>query len=343
MIVPDNFRFYPLNKNNLNGATKVNESLLEDLNKKISKIHGIGIDKNFFRSIYAICGKRENRKKFLVSEKILISVPGHSGFLAFFLSKLCSKEVFFIAHNAEFLHRVEWAQNSKGLIRKFKFRYRAVKGIVADFLVVNSAKKILVLGELEIDEYWKKLGRRGNIKNVTHFPYIPPNRVKNSKKQKHRKYIALIGSHAKPVGENRVSVDFMESIKHIKNEVNKNGYLLVAFGNGITLDVCDENWGFLDDKEYLKRFGYVEAIIVPQDWGWGFKTKIADSLYNNQRVFVSDKIAARYRSLEYGLEVVTNWSLFRIKKLNKLRKESVNELLLNQQKKREQILHEICN
>jgi hypothetical protein len=316
---------------------------LEDLNKIVSKIHGIGVDKNVFRSIYAICGKRENRKKFLLSEKVLISVPGHSGFLAFFLSKLCSKEVFFVAHNAEFFHRVEWAQNSKGFMRKFKFLYRAVKGIVADFLVVNSSKKILVLGELEIDEYWKKLGRKGNSEKVTYFPYIPPNRLKNSKKQKHRKYIALIGSHAKPVGENRVSVDFMESITHIKNEVNKNGYLLVAFGNGITLDECDVSWGFLDDKEYLKRFGYVEAIIVPQDWGWGFKTKIADSLYNDQRVFVSDKIAARYRSLECGLEIVTNWSQFRIKKLNNSKKESVNQLLLNQQKKREQILHEICH
>ena len=73
----------------------------------------------------------------------------------------------------------------------------------------------------------------------------------------------------------------------------------------------------LSDEKFIDSTYYFYGIIISQDWGWGFKTKIADALFANQRVFLSSRSAKRYPSLWVALDPVDQWKRFKIRNLSK--------------------------
>jgi hypothetical protein len=122
--------------------------------------------------------------------------------------------------------------------------------------------------------------------------------------------VGIIGSWAENIGELRIDPELAYSGKDIQRILSKEGMTLVSLGNGSELDFCKRNFGFVKDQKLMKLYQSLDSIIVPTSWGWGFKTKIADALFNNQRVYVSASLGKRYGTWVPALEVVNNWSQF---------------------------------
>ena len=107
---------------------------------------------------------------------------------------------------------------------------------------------------------------------------------------------------------------------------------LISLGNGVRYSFCDKNLGYLSDKEFLSMQESIESIIIPTDWGWGFKTKISDAIFLGQRVFVPLEISKRYPSWVEALEVVVDWSEFRYKD-DSVKKANLRKIVMEKQKK----------
>ncbi len=314
-IVQDSFNSEELKRNNLNGATKVNEGLLEVFLKNKFEFHTIGIDKHFFRSIQKLFGNRSTRVKFFNCEKIILSVPGPTGYLGAYLSLICRKNVYFVAHNPEFLHRMEWSRNLNKIFPKVRYMARAINGLFADFLVCNFAFRLYFLGETELKVYWNKLLLLRNKSKLKYLPYIPPSRVIR-KRSKNSNLIAAVGTYAKHIGESKASCEFNRSLTQIRNEIRSKSKKLACVGYGYDEKFCDVNFGFLTDEKFMDATHNFYGIIVSQNWGWGFKTKIADALFADQRVFLSTTLAGRYPSLLDALDPIEEWSKFVIQHIS---------------------------
>ena len=339
-LVPQGFNISDPKNNNLNGSTKVNESIVELLKEMKIRYEIECVSKTFLASVYQLIKVTRNAKRILYCHKVLISIPGSSGYLATFLSVICRKDVIFLSHNAELFHRRDWIRNIKGIRRKILYAFKAVNGFVSDLLVANSNCDVLVLGEREIELYWNRIKlRKFDLKSVHYFPYIPPKRLRFSKSETSRINVAIVGTFAPNIGENRGNNSFFISLNPITKILNKVGLDLITIGHGneYASRVCKKNYGFVDDKAYLALNSKICAILVPSDWGWGFKTKIADAIFANQRVYLPRTLGERYPSWAQALFLIDSWNDFVWVKMSKKERDIRNMVKRKQIKLRREI------
>ena len=337
LLFPTSHNIINYEGNGLNGSTKVNLGLIDDLKKLNANIELGTISKTFFAGIFDIFYEKRLRDLVTCSEKIIVSVPGSSGLISAYLSFFCRKKVVFLSHNAEYLHRREWRRNLTSNYRKVQYYLKGLKGLLADFLVANTASKILVLSETEIEIYWKRLRKLSKRNIFFYFPYVPPTKFffkpRNAKVSKLKKEnVAIIGTFSESIGEYRETKKFLDSSSSIKTSINRKKMNLISLGNGVRYSFCDKNLGYLSDKEFLSMQESIESIIIPTDWGWGFKTKISDAIFLGQRVFVPLEISKRYPSWVEALEVVVDWSEFRYKD-DSVKKANLRKIVMEKQKK----------
>lgn len=320
VLCPQGFNAVNLKQNDLNGSTKVNESLIELLQELKIDYKVVTTSKTFLASIYQLMKFSKNLEYLSNAEKVIVSIPGSSGFLASFLSKPCGKKVIFISHNPELFHRREWRNNVESKIRKFQYLIKSIVGFCADILVANSANHILALGEREPELYWKRIQfDRSRLEKVFYFPYIPPRRIWQKNLRLQRQEVAIVGTYSQSIGEYRGNSNFFNAVEKIIRELKKRNLLFVTVGNGnqIVTYTSIKNYGFISDSKFIKIQSKICGIIIPTDWGWGFKTKVADALFAGQRVYLPLSLSERYPSWSRALNPIRDWSDFTWRKFSK--------------------------
>jgi len=333
-IVPDDF---DSSQPNLNGSVKVTDSLLEFLRESSYEVVLHSVGRGFLDSARCLFHLSINRNLIQENKNIIISIPGSSGLIASYLAIFCNKRVFFLAHNAELLHRYEWVRNLQSVRLRLRYVKKALFGLTADFLIANSARHLFVLSEQEIQVYWKRLNFR-RFTSVTYLPYIPTKKIRNGEKSKERNKVVVVGSFSKSIGEKRVDSDFLDSGENIRKEIEAMGLEFISVGNGQSLDFCHKNLGFISDEDMVTLSSETFAIIVPMSWGWGFKTKLADALFQNQRVFVPRNLYSRCGSWAQALEPIDLWREFTLSSESGKVYDLIKTVCDNQQEVRDEVV-----
>ena len=299
-------------KNKLNGSNKVTQGLIEDFTDRNWQVVIIPMSQSLFVSIYMIVRKKQFLLHLLSSRQIIVSMPGASGIHMAYLRLMCGGNVVFIAHNPEYFHRLDWLRNTKPISRKLKHFVKLIKGTFGDILAVNLSSKLLVLGESELEIYWKRLNVFRRNEKIKYLPYVPPKYFQKNCKQilQNKKEVWIVGSFADYVGENRTTTAFFQNGYRINKMFEMHNLNLISVGNGVDFPFAKSR-GFISNKRYLDLQHNVLGIVIPMDWGWGFKTKIGDSLFMNQRIFVDAKTAKKILSLSDSVTVVKDWSKFK--------------------------------
>jgi hypothetical protein len=119
-----------------NGSNKVTESIVAEIEKMGFETSIINATKSLFSSARFIFGERKNRLKIMQNGLVLFSIPGDSGFLAVYLQLIARRRVVYLSHNAELLHRIEWALNIRNPKYRVKYFCRAISGLVSDIGVI---------------------------------------------------------------------------------------------------------------------------------------------------------------------------------------------------------------
>lgn len=192
------------------------------------------------------------------------------------------------AHNIEPLQ--EWTLTEpRTLLEHLRSVYAFFRLLIADARVARIADHVFVISPVEAHRYWRWLGIGAR---VSWLPYIPPAALRQSARGGSRNVIACL-----PGGlESRRTRDLVNRFTAFAQAAKDAGWSerFVITGElagwDVKLNAAVELAGYVDDLTSFYKD--VKAVAVLSPVGYGFKTTIADAVWNGAMVLVHPTIGS---------------------------------------------------
>ena len=221
---------------------------------------------------------------------IILSVPGsHPRALLRLRRAAPHALILFRAHNAEFLHRLDWMAGADEFRAKVWLAMRAVRALLGDLVTVwIGSNRVLAISEDDARRYWMRMGRAGRIVVCPYFDTRPAARVGANKS------LLCVGLGA--VMRNPIIDDATETFFRLVGQLQGRlpGWRFACTGDmDPRAAVPDrvQRLGLLDSPHTLLEGA--RAVAVLTDLGRGFKTKILDAVMAGCWVLVTRKLYLR--------------------------------------------------
>ena len=305
LIFPDDYN--SLGKN-FNGGAKDIQSLHEQVDSLKLKSDHICVSR-FTSHALAVLLNKANRQRIFSASKIIISIPGKSGFILLFLRLLGFSNVIFRSHNAELLHRIDWLRNAKSIPVLIRALKKMISGGFSDLWVSLFAERVWSVSELEMEKYWKRFFPWVS-QRMLFFPGMSPSHIARSYsfegiRLNERSFATIVGGFQSGTVISQPDRQFLENGWLLRDYVHSLGLSLVSVGDRVSFDFCDLNLGLVENyEEILKN---TSLIIVPSSVGWGFKTKISDAVTLHQSIILPRKQYDRLGEWAQMVTPIDNW------------------------------------
>ena len=303
---------FKMGESGANGSNKDIESMLEELHNNGIKFIVLPISKNPYFAIYEIFFKLKRINQLLLSRYILISIPGSISKLLFVLRLICRAKITVRTHNAELFHRLDYMRTTKKFWKKVNFLLISFRGLFSDFVITFFADNLLCISDYEIDFYWNKLNPFMK-KSFVFFPYKPPAWIRRNNSE--RKHALILGSFDNNTLTGKPTIEFLSAAYSLNLFADRNNLELVSVGNFLNSSF---NYRYLDSTDnLLDLLNLTKVLIIPSEYGWGFKTKIGDALFLNQEVIVLRQLYNKCGMWKNYLIAIDDWSKIDTVKIGK--------------------------
>ena len=222
---------------------------------------------------------------------VLIDIPGAFLFTIRHIKKAHPKiKVIFRSHNAEFLHRLDWARACQKWGLKLSYFRAAFQNLIKDSLLTRFADAVLPISDWDCRGYWKKIG---GLRNSLCVPYYLSRIYLKTQNHLPKQNICVcFGSAAGGPLTHDAIREFDYLVSNLKGRLP--GWRFVLTGeNKMDTPVRPpvENIGFLSSPQPLLAKARVVAVL--SSYGRGFKTKILDVIAAKAFVLVPPKLYER--------------------------------------------------
>lgn len=222
---------------------------------------------------------------------VIIDIPGSFLFTIRHIKKTHPNlKVIFRSHNAEFLHRLDWASACKSWREKIEYFRIAVRHLIKDALLTQFADMVLPISEWDNKGYWKKIGGSGKSLCVPY--YLSRVYVETQLHRPKQNICVCFGSAAGGPMTRDAIREFELLVSKVEGQLP--GWRFVLTGeNNLESQVLPpvENIGFLASPQPMLAKARVVAVL--SSYGRGFKTKILDVIAAKAFVLVPPALYER--------------------------------------------------
>ena len=190
------------------------------------------------------------------------------------------------SHNIEPLQ--EWTLSDKDtLLKNLRNVYAFARLVYGDVRVARIVDHVFVISPSEAGRYWRWLGIGGR---VSWLPYIPPTELEPSKASGARDVIACLPGGA----QSRRTIDLVNRFSEFAQAAKNAGWKCRFVVSGdigkwpVKLTPAVEAIGYVADLPAL--YSRLAAVAVLSPIGYGFKTTVADAIWNGAAVLVHPAI-----------------------------------------------------
>jgi hypothetical protein len=207
-------------------------------------------------------------------------------------NKAPQAKVLVRSHNAELLHRLNWAY-TQGLSKKgLRYFAQAGKYFLCDLKCGSNADAILSIDEWESKKYWPHLSKKDNVK---YLPFYLTKSYENqlvSNNIKHNYCVNFTSSSMNPIIRDS-TLNFVDLIKRIDGKSKDWKFFITGDSKKLNLKLPNHvvATGWLDTPySILKK---AKAITLLSDYGYGFKTKILEAIVSKVYVIMTSGLYNR--------------------------------------------------
>jgi hypothetical protein len=285
------------------GSTKDIWAMVEDLQALDISIRFLWISREDLESIAGCKASAEIEDDIRFASSVIFTIPGAHRRIIRYLSRINSKLIY-RAHNPEYLHRIQWAISSEGLLFG-RYLFRAVVGLISDYYAIRRCQNVLVQSDWESQLYWQRIAiwTRAKTKIQT-YTYNSPSYITEHLKA-NRSGIVVVGAAAKGTKISELDASFLANLTLIEKSFRQKNIDIESIGYlGLSKGFLKDNWV----ENPLNSLTAAAAIVVPSSRGYGMKTKILDALNLNQGVIVSRTLWLRLpESFRESVVAVSSW------------------------------------
>lgn len=281
---------------NFHGSTKDVDANVESLVTQGWEVWQLKIERDV-RALLYIHSLHRYFKAIRKFDFVMYDIPGSPLLQIVALRLLGAKRLTFRSHNAEGLHRIDYARAMKNNRERLSTYALATWRFAADWLVAKLCVAILVIDHGDLLRYWHRLAGR---KKALYFPYVMSRRAHDA--------------GGRETAQNLVEVQFLhlgsfspgplikDSERRFYELISKlpemHGFTFARAGRRIEpgeqsvsggSQVID--YGFV--KNPLGLLDKAKALVLPSSLGRGFKTKIYDAIECGCWVILPSKLLSR--------------------------------------------------
>jgi hypothetical protein len=285
-IVPKSYKLKDLQ---YHGSTKdiLNRSeFFEDNDINVTRLH---VKKRDLEMLNRIRLKGLNKYNIIVFD-----IPGcFPNTLKYLFLQSKHSKIIFRSHNAEFLHRYDYAKAEMSLSRKIKTYKRALGSLIRDFETALFSDEIITIADSDT-RYWNMLRFLSIRKKVLCVPYFLPRSLHNSSEPSFTKknICVAMGSAAPGPLIKDAFKNYSNLIKKLNGECSEWEFFTTGqIDSSLQMDQRIKNYGLLDNP--MLALQTARIMIILSDLGRGFKTKILDAITYNCYVALSPKLYRR--------------------------------------------------
>lgn len=196
------------------------------------------------------------------------------------------------SHNAELLHRLDWARTqgiSIGTLRSLK---NGLKNSLCDYYSGKWADYVISISRWESDNYWTRIASKSKFKCVPFFlpnTYVAEMPVLSIKK---KQCVNFTASSPNPLITDAAK-NFIAAVKKLDNKYNDWTFCITGDQTKYDIKTPDRiKWtGFLE-KPY-DTLAESQAMALLSDYGYGFKTKILEAILAKTYVLMTKGLYGR--------------------------------------------------
>lgn len=285
-IVPKSYKIKDLQ---YHGSTKdiLNRSeYFEENHINVTRLHVRKRDVEILKRI-----KRKGLSKFNI---ILFDIPGCFPItLKYLFYESNHSKVIFRSHNAEFLHRYDYAKVETTLTEKINTYKRAFGSLIRDFKIALFSDEIITIADSDI-YYWNSLRFFVRRKKVLCVPYFLPKSLSDASPislVKKNICVAMGSAAPGPLIKDAI-INYSNIVEKLNGECPEwEFYTTGEIDSSIQLNQRIHNYGLLENP--MIALQNARIMIILSDLGRGFKTKIIDAIAYNCYVALSPKLYDR--------------------------------------------------
>ena len=230
---------------------------------------------------------------------VVYDIPGSPLLQLLVLRLLRANRLVFRSHNAEGLHRIDYARVMVRRREKLSSYLLALRRFCTDRLVAKLCFAILVIDHGDLVEYWSKLAGKTKL---LYFPYVLSNRARDVGSRdiaqnavEHENVFLHLGSFSPgPLIEDseRRFLELVSQLPEIPELTFARAGRRVFISDQMNhLERRVVDFGFV--KNPLGILDKSKALVLPSSHGRGFKTKIYDAIECGCWVILPSKLMAR--------------------------------------------------
>lgn len=235
-------------------------------------------------------------KKFDI---VVYDIPGSPLLQIVVLRLLGAKRLTFRSHNAEALHRLDYARAMTKIRERLSTYALAIRRFASDWLVARFCFAILVIDHGDLVNYWRRLGGR---KKALYFPYLMSQRARDVGSRdiaqnvvKEEMVFLHLGSFSPGLLIEDSERRFHELVSQLP-ELPR--FTFARAGRRVELgEKSTEGSSRVIDYGFVKNpLGILDrskALVLPSSLGRGFKTKVYDAIECGCWVILPSKLLAR--------------------------------------------------
>lgn len=230
---------------------------------------------------------------------VIYDIPGSPLLQIVALRLLGAKRLTFRSHNAEALHRIDYARAMNNKRERLSTYALVIRRFVTDWLVAKLCIAILVIDHGDLVRYWYRLAGR---KKPLYFPYLMSQRARDVGSRDIAQNVVAEETVFLHLGSFSPGLLIEDSERRFHELISKlpemPGFTFARAGRRIDLgeqtDFGDSrviDYGFV--KNPLGILDMSKALVLPSSLGRGFKTKIYDAIECGCWVILPSKLLSR--------------------------------------------------
>jgi hypothetical protein len=181
------------------------------------------------------------------------------------------------SHNAELLHRLDWARAQGYSLGSIRSLIHALKNTLTDYLSGSRADFLLSINRWEAENYWRYLIDRQKLKCVPFFlPESYTAQIQN-RYLKRQQCVNFASSETNPLIVDATK-NFVRAVRNLNGRCNEWTFCVTGNRTKLSTEPSDRiQWTGLLENPY-QVLAESKAMALLSNYGFGFKTKILEAI-----------------------------------------------------------------
>jgi hypothetical protein len=196
------------------------------------------------------------------------------------------------SHNAELLHRLDWARAQGYSLGAIRSLIHALKNTLTDYLSGSSADFLLSISQWETENYWCRLVGTQKLKYVPFF--LPESYTYELRSRYHKKQqcVSFASSKTNPLIVDATK-NFIRAVRNLNGLCSEWTFCVTGDIPKLRMESSDRiRWTGLLENPY-QVLAESKAMALLSNYGFGFKTKILEAILAETYVLMPTGLYSR--------------------------------------------------